>query len=87
MCTVIGVACGYGCVHGTEIILVLTFEILICCICDSVQFVTEAQGFWRNLQLSSSGQLIHNRLREYTAACNPREYNLKPNFIFMTQNP
>ena len=87
MCTVIGVACGFGCVHGTEIILKSTLEILIYCICDSLQFGTEAQGFWRNLQPSPSGQLIHNHLREYTAACTPKEYNLKPNFIFMTQHP
>jgi len=43
-CTVIGAACGIGCVHNTEIILKPTLEILIYCICDTVQFDTEVQG-------------------------------------------
>jgi hypothetical protein len=87
MCTVIGTAFKVGCVHGTEIIPSPTLEILIYCICDAVQFGTEAHGFWRNLQPSSSGQLIHNHIRYYTAARNPTEYNLKPNFVLMTQHP
>jgi hypothetical protein len=45
MWTVTGAAFGFICVHGTEIILKPTLEILIYSICDAVQSGTEAQGF------------------------------------------
>jgi hypothetical protein len=78
MCTVTGAACGFGCVYSAESTLKPTLEILICCICDAVQFDVEEQGFWRKLQTSLSKQLIHNHFREYTAPLSPTECNIKP---------